>query len=83
MDEIARTPKQLAAIVRKRRKNLNLTQADLASRIDTRQATISDLEHGEREARLGTVLQALAALDLELVIRPRTRGDAKRLEELF
>ncbi|ABF39160.1 transcriptional regulator, XRE family [Candidatus Koribacter versatilis Ellin345] len=83
MDEIARTSKQLGALLRKTRKSLGLTQADLASRIDVRQATISDLEHGEREARLGTVLQVLAALDLELVVRTRTRGDAKHLEDLF
>ena len=83
MDEIARTSKQLGAIVRKTRKATGLTQGDLASRIDLRQATISDLENGERETRLGTILQVLAALDLELLVRRRTRSTPNKLEEMF
>jgi len=38
----------------------------------TRQATISTLEKGE--AALGTFIDALTALNLEMVIRPRSKA---------
>jgi hypothetical protein len=32
---------------------------------------------------LGTLLDLTAALDLELVLRPRTKGSASEIEEIF
>jgi len=83
MDQITRTPKQLGTILRRRRKELGLSQDALASRIHLRQATISALENSATDTRLGTLFDALAALDIELVVRPRTKGSAKEIEELF
>jgi HTH-type transcriptional regulator / antitoxin HipB len=83
MDQIARTPKQLGTILRRRRKDLGLSQEALTSRIHLRQATISALENSATDARLGTLFDALAALDLELVVRPRTKGSAKEIEDMF
>ncbi len=83
MDLIARTPQQLGAVIRRRRKQAGLTQQDLGSRIQLRQATISKLEAGEPGTRLQTLLDALAALDLELVARPRTKGSTASLEDIF
>jgi HTH-type transcriptional regulator / antitoxin HipB len=83
MDKIARAPKQLGAILRRRRKEAGLSQEALASRIHMRQATISALENSATDARLGTLFDALAALDLELLVRPRTKGSAREIEELF
>ena len=82
IDKIARSPLQLANYIRERRRELGLTQENLASRIGVRQRTVSDIETSAA-ARLDTVLRALAALDLELVIRPRTKGSPQDIERLF
>lgn len=83
MDQIARTPQQIGAIVRRQRKKLGLSQDELGMRIHLRQATISKVESGEPATRLQTLLDTLSALDLEIVIRPRTRGSATQIEDLF
>lgn len=83
MDQIARTPKQLGAIVQRQRRKLQQTQSSLGARIKHRQATISRLEAGEPGTSLGTLLDVLAALNLELIVRPRTKGSAEDIEALF
>ena len=83
MEQIARTSPQLGAAVRRRRKQLELSQGQLGARINLRQATISKLEAGEPATQLKTLLDALAALDLEILIRPRTKGAAADIEALF
>ena len=82
MDQIARTPGQIGAVVRRRRKALELSQDALGEKISMRQATISNLEAGDRGAKIGTLLDAMSALGLELVIRPRTRGRADEMDDL-
>ena len=82
MDQVARTAKQLANLLRQRRTERGLTQAELASRIALRQSTVSGLETSAN-VRTATLLSALAALDLEMVIRPRTKTSAKDIEALF
>ena len=82
MDQIARTPGQIGAAVRRRRKALELSQDALGEKISMRQATISNLEAGDRGAKLGTLLDAMSALGLELVIRPRTRGRTDEMDDL-
>jgi HTH-type transcriptional regulator/antitoxin HipB len=83
MEQIARTPQQLAEILRRRRKQLNLSQVTLSGRIHFRQSTISSLENFRSNIRLGTLLDFMAALDLEMVIRPRTKSSASEIEEIF
>lgn len=75
MTQIARTPRQLGAALRRYRKQKAVSQQMLADRTVLRQATLSDLESGEGDPKLGTVMAVLAALDLELVVRPRTKAD--------
>jgi HTH-type transcriptional regulator/antitoxin HipB len=41
------------------------------------------MEAGEPATQLRTVMDALAALDLELVIRPRSKSPVHEIEELF
>ena len=48
-----------------------------------RQATISALENSATNARLGTLFDTLAALNLELVVRPRSKGSTKDIEGIF
>ncbi len=83
MDQIARTVQQLGAAVRRQRKQLGLSQYELGTRIRLRQATLSKLEAGEPATRLQTLLDALAALDLEIVVRRRTRGSTADLDDVF
>lgn len=83
MEQITRTPKQLGTLLRRRRRQIGLSQEALASRIHLRQATVSALETSAADTRLATLFDTLAALDLELVVRPRTKGSVQELEALF
>src|SRR5262249_44776957 len=81
-NHVARTPKQLGSLLKQRRMELKLTQGDLATRIRLRQSTVSSMETSA-QVRTATLLSALAALDLEMVIRPRTKTSAADIEALF
>lgn len=83
METIARSTRDVADILQRHRKKRKLTQADLGARMRVRQATVSNLEAGEDATRLKTLMDALAALELELVIRPRTVKSAKDIGDLF
>jgi HTH-type transcriptional regulator / antitoxin HipB len=83
MDTIARTPQQLGAGLRRYRRQKNLTQGRLGEKMQARQATVSKLEAGEPATQLRILMDALAALDLELVIRPRTKMSVEAIEDLF
>ena len=82
-EQIARTEKQLGAIMRRARKQAGLTQGSLGERIHLRQGTISRLEAGEPAVQLHTVMEALSALGLELVVRPRSGGTPADIEDVF
>ncbi|RUW54110.1 MULTISPECIES: helix-turn-helix domain-containing protein [unclassified Mesorhizobium] len=82
-DQIARNEKQLAAILRRARKQAGLTQGALGDQIHLRQGTVSRLEAGEPAVQLRTVMAALSALGLELVIRTRSKGSSADVEDLF
>ncbi|MCO4317845.1 helix-turn-helix domain-containing protein [Phyllobacterium sp. 21LDTY02-6] len=82
-EAIARTEKQLGAIIRRVRKQSGLTQGGLGDLIHLRQGTISRLEAGEPAVQLRTLMETLSALKLELVIRPRTQAGAADIEDLF
>ena len=83
MYQVTRTPKQLGTVLQRYRKAAGLTQESLAARIRLRQATISALENSATNARLGTLFDTLAALNLELVVRPRSKGSTKDIEGIF
>lgn len=80
---IARNEKQLGAILRRARKQAGLTQDALGDHVHLRQAMISRLEAGEPTARLRTLMAMLAALDMELVVRRRSRGGIADFAGLF
>jgi len=82
MDIMARTPQQLGTGIRRYRQQRNLTQTQLSEKMHTRQATISKLEAGGN-IQLHVLTAALAALDLELLIRPRTKVSVKAFADLF
>ena len=83
MEHIARTAKQAAAAIRRERRQQAMNQSQLGKKIGVRQATISRLETGEEATSLQTLLDTLTALNLELVIRPRTKASSRDIEDIF
>ena len=82
MEQIARTSKQLGAAIHRQRRSVGLSQSELGSKTSLRQATISALENGEPGTQLRTVVDVMAALGLELVIRKRSKV-SQDIEDLF
>jgi HTH-type transcriptional regulator/antitoxin HipB len=83
MDMIARTPKQVGAAIRRSRRTRKMTQVLLGQKMHARQATVSKLEAGEPGTQLQTVMDALTALELELVIKPRSTVSTEEIGDLF
>ena len=63
---LARTPADLGAVIRDRRKQLKLNQAAFAEQIGVSRQWVIELEHGHARAELGLVLRALDALNIRL-----------------
>jgi len=74
MQDLARTPQQIGAIIRRNRKRQGRSQGALGEIAGLRQETISLIETGNPAARLDTILSLLGALDLEIRIGPRSRN---------
>ena len=83
MKDLARDPRQVGNLVRRARKKQGLSQSQLGDKAGLRQETISLIETGHPAAKLQTILGILAALDLELRIVPRSKGQAADIEEIF
>ena len=63
---LVRTPADLGAAIRDKRKQLGLNQAGFAEKIGVSRQWVIELEHGHARAELGLVLRALDALDIRL-----------------
>jgi HTH-type transcriptional regulator/antitoxin HipB len=83
MDTIARTTRQLGSAIQRYRQQKDLTQGALGDRVKVRQATISKLEAGAPATQLRILMDAIAALDLELVIRPRSKASVADIADIF
>lgn len=83
MEIHARTPQQVGEALKRFRKLKKLTQREISEQIGLRQATISSVERGDAGTQLKTLTEVLKALDLELVIKERSKGDQSTLEDLF
>jgi HTH-type transcriptional regulator / antitoxin HipB len=83
MDQIARTTKDLGNVLRQARKARSLTQAELASRAGIWQRTVSNIETSASGAKVDTIFDLLAALDLELHIVRRSKMSPGDLEDIF
>lgn len=82
-ETIARSPKQIGVAIRRARNLKAMSQAALGDQSGLWQETISKIESGSEATKIGTLCTLLAALDLEFVIRPRTKGSADEVEDLF
>ena len=83
MNQIARTPKQIGAVIQRQRRLKNLTPAGLARLCGQRQEKISMIEAGNPGTRIETICALMAALDLELAIAPRSKGSPRDIEDIF
>lgn len=83
MDHIARSPKDIGNALREARKTAGLTQSTLADQAGIWPRTISSIETNAASARLDTLFALCAALQLEIKITPRTKGDAISLTDIF
>jgi HTH-type transcriptional regulator / antitoxin HipB len=63
---LVRTPADLGAVIRDRRKQLKLDQASFAKRIGVSRQWLIEVEHGHPRAELSLVLRALDALNIRL-----------------
>ena len=63
---LTRTPADLGAVIRDRRKQLKLDQAALAKEIGVSRQWVIDVEHGHPRAELGLVLRVIDALGINL-----------------
>jgi HTH-type transcriptional regulator/antitoxin HipB len=67
-----RTGSELGLVLRERRRELGLTQAELAGRIGVSRQWVGKVEKGLQRADLGLALRAIRALDLVLDVRPES-----------
>ena len=75
MPMLVRTPADLGAVIRDRRKQLKLDQAAFAKRIGVSRPWVIEIERGHPRAALGLVLRAMDALDIRL---DASIGESKR-----
>ena len=63
---LVRTPADLGAVIRDRRKQLKLDQATFAKQIGVSRQWVIEIERGHARAELGLVLRAVDALNIRL-----------------
>ena len=73
-----RTPEQLPGLLKAFRKQVGLTQGQLATRLGITQQTLSALERNAHKVSADRLLQLLAILGVEMVLQSRNQDvDAK------
>lgn len=65
------TLQAILEMIHNRRRELNLSQKELASKLGITQSQISNLERAAVDPRLSTLQDIVRVLDLELVLVPR------------
>ncbi|MDR3490416.1 MAG: XRE family transcriptional regulator [Gammaproteobacteria bacterium] len=80
MEQLVHSPKSLASAITRQRKAKKLSQTEAGSIFNIEQSTFSSIENGAPGTRLETLFRILAALDLEMVIRPKTVSTHKTEE---
>ena len=71
MDYPIKTPTQLGAVLKGYRRERKITQAALGAKVGPPQNAVSEIEASPDRSSLARVFKLLAALDLDLVVRPR------------
>lgn len=65
-----RTPLDFGLAIRNKRRNLKLSQAELARKAGVGRQWVVAVEHGKPRAELRLILRTLAVLDIPLTIDP-------------
>jgi predicted transcriptional regulator len=73
MDAVVGGNRTVGQAFRQRRRELRLTQADIARRLATTQSYVGGVERSDRDVRWATVLEMARALELEVMLVPRDR----------
>jgi HTH-type transcriptional regulator/antitoxin HipB len=66
-----KTPKQLGSVLQGYRRERGMTQTDVGAKVGLAQKAVSKIELAPERAGLNIIFKLLAALDLEIVVRPR------------
>ena len=74
--------RDVAAIIRDRRRQLGWTQAQLASRIGVGREWVIQCEKGKPSIEWGIVIRAFRALELSVDLSPETRASEPGGDEL-
>lgn len=77
MDQIVYSPKSLGHAIRRQRKAKKLNQEEAGTAFKIQQSTLSNIEQGVPGTRIETIFRVLAALDLEMIIRPKKKSNNK------
>lgn len=83
MDQLARTPKQIGEALRRARRAKQWTQTEAATRAGLRQEQVSKIETGSPGTRIEAICALIGALELEFVVRTRTRASATNIDDLL
>jgi HTH-type transcriptional regulator / antitoxin HipB len=83
MTPLARSPKQLGDLIQAVRKARGMSQTELAQLAGLRQEMVSKIETGQPGSRIASIYDILAALDLEMTVRPRTRSSSADIADIF
>jgi HTH-type transcriptional regulator/antitoxin HipB len=75
----ATSPKVLGQILKSARNDKGLNQQEAGRLVGITQAMVSRIETGESNARIDTLFRLLAALDMEMIVKPR--GMSSNLSE--
>lgn len=67
----ATSPKILGQILKSARHGRGLNQQQAGNLVGITQAMVSRIETGESNARIDTLFRLLAALDMEMTVKPR------------
>jgi len=66
-----KTPQQLGSVLEGYRRKQGLTQKDVGDKVGLAQSVVSLMEKSPQRAGIARIFKLLAALDLEVVVRPR------------
>jgi HTH-type transcriptional regulator / antitoxin HipB len=82
VDMLLRTPKDLGALIRQRRRDLGLDQGTLAERVGVSRQWIIEAERGKPRAEIGLVLRTLDALGVRLAVDDSKSAPAARAQDI-
>ena len=63
----------LGKVLRRYRKDYDLTQSEVGKKFNLSQKTVSQIESGLSGMQLGTLFKLMSALGLEMHLEPRTK----------